>query len=202
MCKYIYIYTLAVSPILGVADYTKKTTKTMGVLLRSSSNDEGPSCAWMALLEQHRPSSPVFHNLTSLHRCHLPYFPYHRVASIRQPRGNSKCQSELHHNRSPIISIPSKLTCLPHIHPPIIQGSLYSVHPPKMKEVLTPSVEGKFNLILTASRAVISVVSKKKKKKKVFSVTVTTGKASFLLNYFQFLPVLTVLENDAAKGKT
>ena len=47
----------------GVADNTKETTKTMGILLRSSSNDEGPSRVWMALLEQHSPSSPVFHNL-------------------------------------------------------------------------------------------------------------------------------------------
>ena len=35
----------------------------MGASLRSSSNDEGPSRVWMALLEQHSPSSPVFHNL-------------------------------------------------------------------------------------------------------------------------------------------
>ena len=35
----------------------------MGVSLRSSSNDEGSSQVWMALLEQHSPSSPVFHNL-------------------------------------------------------------------------------------------------------------------------------------------
>ena len=57
--------------------------------------------------------------------------PYLRVASIRQPRGNSRCQSELPHNHSPLIPIPSTLTCLPHIHPPIIQGSLYSIHLPK-----------------------------------------------------------------------
>ena len=29
----------------------------------------------------------------------------------------------------PIHSYPSTLTCLPHIHPPIIQGSFYSIHP-------------------------------------------------------------------------
>ena len=81
----------------------------------------------MALLEQHSPSSPVFYNLCCF-ICHRPYCPYHRVASIRQPGGNSRCQSELRHNRSPLISIPSTLTCLPHIHPPIIQGSLYSIH--------------------------------------------------------------------------
>ncbi|KAK7071340.1 hypothetical protein SK128_011957 [Halocaridina rubra] len=48
-----------------------------------------------------------------------------------QPRGNSRCPIELRHNRSPLIPIPSTLTCLPHIHPPIIQGSPYSIHPPK-----------------------------------------------------------------------
>ena len=35
----------------------------MGVSLRSSSKDEGSSRVWMALLEQHNPSSPVFQNL-------------------------------------------------------------------------------------------------------------------------------------------
>ena len=118
-------------PVWGVADNTKETTKTMGVSLRSSSNDEGSSRVWMALLEQHSPSSPRLPQLTSLHRCRLPYCPYHRAASTRQPRGNSRCQSELRHNHSPLIPIPSTLTCLPYIHPPIIQGSLYSIHPPK-----------------------------------------------------------------------
>ena len=59
----IYLYTLAVSPSLGGSRQHKRNNKTMGVSLRSSSNDEGPSRVWMALLEQHRPSSPVFHNL-------------------------------------------------------------------------------------------------------------------------------------------
>ena len=75
------------------------------------------------------PSSTTYG--TSLHRYHLPYCPNHRVTSIRQPLGNSGCQSELRHNRSPLLPIPSTVTCLPHIHPPIIQGSLYSIHPPK-----------------------------------------------------------------------
>ena len=60
-------YTLAISPSLGggggVANNSKETTKTMGISFRSSSNDEGPSRDWIALLEQHSPSSPVFHNL-------------------------------------------------------------------------------------------------------------------------------------------
>ena len=74
---------------------------------------------------------PRLPQLTTLHRCHLPYCPYHRVASIRQPCGNSRCQSELRHNHSPLILIPSTITCLPYIHPAIIQGSLYFIHPPK-----------------------------------------------------------------------
>ena len=76
--------------VWGVADNTKETTKTMGISLRSSSNDEGPSRVWMALLEQHSPSSPRLPQLMSLHRCHLPCCPYHRVASIRQPRGSRR----------------------------------------------------------------------------------------------------------------
>ena len=60
----IYIYIpWPFPPVWGVADNTKETTKTIGVSLRSSSNDEGSSRVWMALLEQHNPSSPVFHNL-------------------------------------------------------------------------------------------------------------------------------------------
>ena len=78
-----------------------------------------------------QPILPRLPQRTSLHRCHLPYCPYHRVASVRQPCGNRRCQSELRHNHSPLIPIPSTLTCLPQIHPPIIQGSLYSIHPPK-----------------------------------------------------------------------
>ena len=94
----------------------------MGVLLRSSSKEFGWHC-WSNTA--HLPQ------LMSLHRCHLPNCPYHRVASIRHPRGNSRRQSELRRNHSPLIPIPSTLTCLPHIHPLTIQGSLYSIHSPK-----------------------------------------------------------------------
>ena len=58
-----YLYTLAISPSLGGSRQHKRTTKTMETPLRSSSNDEGASRVWMALLEQHSPSSPIFHNL-------------------------------------------------------------------------------------------------------------------------------------------
>ena len=59
----IYLYTLAVCPSLGGNQQHKEITKTMGVLLRSSSNEGGSSLVWMALLEYHSPPSPVFHNL-------------------------------------------------------------------------------------------------------------------------------------------
>ena len=63
-CREVYLSIyLGRFPHWGVADNTKETTKTMGVSLRSFSNDEGPSRVWMALLEQYSPSSPVFHNL-------------------------------------------------------------------------------------------------------------------------------------------
>ena len=81
--------------------------------------------------EATQPIFPRLPQLTSLHKCRLPYCPYHRVASIKQPCGSSRCQSELRHNHSPFISVPSMLTCLPYIHLLIIQGSLYSIHPPK-----------------------------------------------------------------------
>ena len=59
----IYLYTLAVSHSLGGSRQHRRNNKTMGISLRSSGNDEGPSRVWMALLEQHSPSSPVLHNL-------------------------------------------------------------------------------------------------------------------------------------------
>ena len=64
---YIYI-PWPFPPVWGVADNThtqkqKTKKKTMRISLRSSSNEEGPSRVWMALLEQHNPSSPIFRNL-------------------------------------------------------------------------------------------------------------------------------------------
>ena len=48
-------------PGWGGSQRHKETTKTTGVLLRSSSNDEGSGQVWMALLEQHSLSPPIFH---------------------------------------------------------------------------------------------------------------------------------------------
>ena len=89
-------------PVWGVANNTKETTKTMGVLFCSSSNDEGPSRVWMALLEQHSPPSPVFHNLRHFKDASSPTAPITGLP-LRQPRGNSRCQSKLRHNHSPLI---------------------------------------------------------------------------------------------------
>ena len=66
LLRHVVPYFGSFPPVWGVANNTKETTKTMGISLRSSSNDEGPSRVWMALLEQHSPSSPIFHNL-----CHF-----------------------------------------------------------------------------------------------------------------------------------
>ena len=117
-------------PFWGVADNTKKQQKQWGFYsVLPKRRGTQPSLDGTAGATQ--PILPRVSQLTSLHRCHLSYCPYHRVASIRQPHGNSRCQSELRHNYSPLISISSTLTYLPHIHPCIIQGSLYSIHPPK-----------------------------------------------------------------------
>ena len=118
-------------PVWGVADNTKETTKNNRgfTLFFQECRGIQPSLDGTAGATQ--PILPRLPQPTSLHRCCLPYCPYHRAASTRQPRGNSRCQSELRHNHSPLIPIPSTLTCLPYIHPPIIQGSLYSIHPPK-----------------------------------------------------------------------
>ena len=45
---YIFYIPWPFPPVWGVADNTKETTKTMGISLHSSSNDEGPSRVWMA----------------------------------------------------------------------------------------------------------------------------------------------------------
>ena len=122
-----YLYTLAVSPSLkGSRQHKRNKQKQWGFhsVLPAMMRDPAEFGATQPIL-------PRLPQLTSLHRCRLPYCPYHRAASTRQPRGNSRCQSELRHNHSPLIPIPSTLTCLPYIHHPIIQGSLYSIHPPK-----------------------------------------------------------------------
>ena len=137
--KLIYLYTLAVSPSLGGSRQHKRNKqKQWGFhsVLPAMMRDPA-EFGWHCWSNTAHP--PRLPQLTSLHRCRLPYCPYHRAASTRQPRGNSRCQSELRHNHSPLIPIPSTLTCLPYIHPPIIQGSLYSIHPPKPRPTSSTS---------------------------------------------------------------
>ena len=118
-------------PVWGVANNTKETNKNNGGFTPFFQQRRGIQPSLDGTAGATQPILPRLPQLTSLHRCCLPYCPYHRAASTRQPRGNSRCQSELRHNHSPLIPIPNTLTCLPYIHPPIIQGSLYSIHPPK-----------------------------------------------------------------------
>ena len=44
---HLYLYILAASPNLGGSQQHNENNKTMGITLRSSSNDEGPGQVWM-----------------------------------------------------------------------------------------------------------------------------------------------------------
>ena len=113
-------------PVWVVVDNTKKTPKQWGLhsVLLAMTRDP-VKFGWHCWSDTaHPPPSSttyVASYATSLTA------PTTGLPHIRQPCGNSRCQSELRHNRSPLISIPSTLTYLPHIHPPIIQDSL--LHP-------------------------------------------------------------------------
>ena len=113
------LYTLAVSPSLGGSRQHKRNNKNNGGFTPFFQQWRGIQPSLDGTAGATQPILPRLPQLTSLHRCRLPYCPYHRAASTRQPRGNSRCQSELRHNHSPLIPIPSTLTCLPYIHPPI-----------------------------------------------------------------------------------
>ena len=98
-----YLYTLAVSPSLGGSRQHKRNKqKTMGVSLRSSSNDEGSSRVWMALLEQHNPSSPVFHNLRRFIDAVSPTAPTTGLPLQGNPLAtadaNQNCVTIIHHS--------------------------------------------------------------------------------------------------------
>ena len=127
---------MAVSPSWGVADNTKETTKTMGVSLRSFSNDEGPSRVWMALLEQQSPSSPVFHNLRRFTDAISPTAPTTGLPLQGNPvataDANQNCVTIIRHSFLFLAcSLASLISILLSSYPPIIQGSLYSIHPHK-----------------------------------------------------------------------
>ena len=60
---YLFYILSPFSPVWGVADNTKEQQKQWGFHSVLPAMTEGPSRVWMALLEQHSPSSLVFHNL-------------------------------------------------------------------------------------------------------------------------------------------
>ncbi|KAK7087075.1 hypothetical protein SK128_002177 [Halocaridina rubra] len=95
-------------------------------------NDEGASDRSDGTAGVPQPILPALSQPVSLHNCQLLLLPLPQGYLCKmQPHGNSRCPSELRHNRSPLIPIPRTLTCFPHIHPPIIQDSPYSIHPSK-----------------------------------------------------------------------
>ena len=125
----IYLYTLAVSPSLGGSRQHKERTKTMGVLLHFflAVMRDTPKFGWHCWSNTAHPPPSSTTCITSWMPSPLLLRP--QGCPYKAAPGNSRCQSELCRNHSPFIPIPSTLTCLPHIHPPIIQGSLYSIHP-------------------------------------------------------------------------
>ena len=115
--QFIYIPS-PFSPVCGVANNPKEQQKQWW------SHSSQPSLDGTTGATQ--PTLPRLPQLMSLHRCHLPYCPYHRVTSIRPSHGNSRCQSELSHNHSPLIHSLASLTSIlpsfralltPSIHP-------------------------------------------------------------------------------------
>ena len=117
-----------VSPSLVSSRQHKENNKNNG---GSSSNDNGPSRVWMALLEQHSPSSPVFHNLC----CFTDAISLTAPTTGLPLLGNPVATADANQNYVTICHhsfLFLALTCLPHIHHPIIQGSLYYIHPPKL----------------------------------------------------------------------
>ena len=112
-------------PVWGVADNTiRNKQKQWGFHTVLPAMTRDPAEVWMALLEQHNPSSPVFHNLRRFIDAVSPTAPTTGLPL----QGNPVATADANQNCVTIIPIP---TCLPYIHPPIIQGSFYSIHPPK-----------------------------------------------------------------------
>ena len=100
----------------------------MGVLLHSSSNGGGPGQVWMVLLGQHSPSSPVFHNLRHFIDAISPTTGLPLEGNpVTTADANQNCVTIIRHS---FLFLARSLASLIS-HPPIIPGSLYSIHPPK-----------------------------------------------------------------------
>ena len=130
----------------------------MGVSLRSSSNDEGSSRVWMALLEQHSPSSPVFHNLRRFIDAVSPTAPTTGLPLQGNPvataDANQNCVTIVRHSflflaRS-LASLISILLSplLPNIHPISLLLLSIELHPRTFNDPTT-RVWGEVNLPAT-----------------------------------------------------
>ena len=114
----IYIYIpWPFPPVWGVAHNTEENNKTMGISLRSSGNDEGPSRVWMALLEQQSPSSPVLHNLRRFIYAISPIAPTTRLPLYGNPvataDANQNCITIIRHSFLSLARSLASLTSIP-----------------------------------------------------------------------------------------
>ena len=116
--------------VISLTTGDSRNNKKIGVSLRSSSKDEGSSRVWMALLEQHSPSSPVFHNLRCFIDAVSPTAPTTGLPLQGNPvataDANQNCVTIIHHSflflarsLSSLISILLSFRALftPSIHP-------------------------------------------------------------------------------------
>ena len=110
----------------------------MGVSLRSSSNDEGSSRVWMELLEQHSPSSPVFHNLRRFIDAVSPTAPTTGLPLQGNPvataDANQNCVTIIRHS---FLFLARSLASLISIL--LSFRALYSIHPPKPRPTSSTS---------------------------------------------------------------
>ena len=113
-------------PVWGVAGNTKEQQKQWGPHSVPLAMTRDPAeFRWHCWSNTaHPPPSPTTYIASQMPSPLLP-LPQGCPAPIRQPRGNDRCQLELRHNHSPLIPIPSTLTCLPYIHSPIFTPSIH-----------------------------------------------------------------------------
>ena len=127
--SFLYLYTLAVSPIRGVADF--KERKQKGELnFVPQGLKRGIQCrirwhCWSTTAHPH-----LFPQLLASSFC-SPRCPCHQdtIGIPLAPAIPIRTASILVNNCSPFIPISSTLSRFPNIHPPLIQCCLHSIHP-------------------------------------------------------------------------
>ena len=126
---YLYLYTMALSPIRGVAD--KKKNKKRGLNLTHQGFERGIQL-W---LKWHCWSTTAHprHLPPALHSAFSPVAPATKLSyGIPMAAAIPICAvSILIYNCSPFIPISSTLFCLPHIYSPFTHCLLHSIHPSK-----------------------------------------------------------------------